>query len=61
MTRRERKTIVQKVLHEAFNGIDINDDTARAEAVRSLCPCREPWSVSLWASSLPCAKTQVRL
>ena len=48
MTRRERKAIVQKVLHEAFNGININDDTARAEAVRSLCPCREPWSVSLW-------------
>ena len=43
MTRRERKLQVQQVLNEAFEGIDPNDDSARAEAVRNLCPCRGEW------------------
>ena len=48
MTKQERKLQVEQILQEAFDGIDPNDDTARAEAVRNLCPCRGEWSVSLW-------------
>lgn len=48
MRRRERKALVQKIVQEAFAGMDANNDAARAEAVRSLCPCREPWGISLW-------------
>ena len=49
MTRRERKALAQKVFDEAFDDIDINDDVARALAVRSLCPCRgEQWRENLW-------------
>ena len=49
MSRRERTLEAVQSLQETFESIDRNDDGARAQAIRNLCPCRgEQRSAELW-------------
>jgi hypothetical protein len=41
---RERRARLQELLAAAGSG----DERERAQAVRSLCPCRGPWPDSVW-------------
>jgi hypothetical protein len=48
LRRRERKRRVREVWKQTFGDLDPANDAARADRVRSLCPCEYRWSVPLW-------------
>src|SRR5438094_2409763 len=48
LKRRERKRRVREVWEQTFGDLDPAADAARADRVRSLCPCEYRWSVPLW-------------
>jgi hypothetical protein len=48
LRRREQKRRVREVWERTFGDLGPEDEAARADRVRGLCPCEHPWSVPLW-------------